>query len=346
MKLGLILGYSGKHISLPMDLIHHAESLGFDSVWTAEAYGSDAVSPAAWILAQTRKIRVGTAIMQIPARTPAMAAMTAMTLAELSGNRFILGLGASGPQVVEGWHGQPYGKALARTREYVEIIRRIFAREEPVSFNGEVYQMPFKGTDSVGLGKPLKSILDANTAIPIYSASITPGGVRTAAELCDGFFPVWMDPEEAHVFDKSINEGFARAGDGKSLDRFDVAPFVTAIMHDDVDEARWPVKQNLALYIGGMGARGRNFYNDYAIALGHADAAKVIQDLYLGGRKDDAARAVPDALVDAVALVGPKDRIRERLARWRAAGARRQVTSMLIGTFQKEAMELLAQEIL
>ena len=346
MKLGLILGYSGKHISLPMDLIHHAESLGFDSVWTAEAYGSDAVSPAAWILAQTRKIRAGTAIMQIPARTPAMAAMTAMTLAELSGNRFILGLGASGPQVVEGWHGQPYGKALARTREYVEIIRRIFAREEPVSFNGEVYQMPFKGTDSVGLGKPLKSILDANTAIPIYSASITPGGVRTAAELCDGFFPVWMDPEEAHVFDKSINEGFARAGDGKSLDRFDVAPFVTAIMHDDVDEARWPVKQNLALYIGGMGARGRNFYNDYAIALGHADAAKVIQDLYLGGRKDDAARAVPDALVDAVALVGPKDRIRERLARWRAAGARRQVTSMLIGTFQKEAMELLAQEIL
>ena len=248
--------------------------------------------------------------------------------------------------MVEGWHGQPYGKALARTREYVEIIRRIFAREEPVSFNGEVYQMPFKGTDSVGLGKPLKSILDANTAIPIYSASITPGGVRTAAELCDGFFPVWMDPEQAHVFDKSINEGFARAGDGKSLDRFDVAPFVTAIMHDDVDEARWPVKQNLALYIGGMGARGRNFYNDYAIALGHADAAKVIQDLYLGGRKDDAARAVPDALVDAVALVGPKDRIRERLARWRAAGARRQVTSMLIGTFQKEAMELLAQEIL
>lgn len=346
MKLGLILGYSGKHISLPMDLIHHAESLGFDSVWTAEAYGSDAVSPAAWILAQTSKIRVGTAIMQIPARTPAMAAMTAMTLAELSGNRFILGLGASGPQVVEGWHGQPYGKALARTREYVEIIRRIFAREEPVSFNGEVYQMPFKGTDSVGLGKPLKSILDANTAIPIYSASITPGGVRTAAELCDGFFPVWMDPEQAHVFDKSINEGFARAGDGKSLDRFDVAPFVTAIMHDDVDEARWPVKQNLALYIGGMGARGRNFYNDYAIALGHADAAKVIQDLYLGGRKDDAARAVPDALVDAVALVGPKDRIRERLARWRAAGARRQVTSMLIGTFQKETMELLAQEIL
>lgn len=346
MKLGLILGYSGKHISLPMDLIHHAESLGFDSVWTAEAYGSDAVSPAAWILAQTRKIRVGTAIMQIPARTPAMAAMTAMTLAELSGNRFILGLGASGPQVVEGWHGQPYGKALARTREYVEIIRRIFAREEPVSFNGEVYQMPFKGTDSVGLGKPLKSILDANTAIPIYSASITPGGVRTAAELCDGFFPVWMDPEQAHVFDKSINEGFARAGDGKSLDRFDVAPFVTAIMHDDVDEARWPVKQNLALYIGGMGARGRNFYNDYAIALGHADSAKVIQDLYLGGRKDDAARAVPDALVDAVALVGPKDRIRERLARWRAAGARRHVTSMLIGTFQKEAMELLAQEIL
>jgi F420-dependent oxidoreductase-like protein len=346
MKLGLILGYSGKHISLPMDYIKHAENLGFDSVWTAEAYGSDAVSPAAWILAQTSKIRVGTAIMQIPARTPAMAAMTAMTLAQLSNNRFIMGLGASGPQVVEGWHGQPYGKALTRTREYVEIIRKIFARNEAATYEGEIYQMPYKGADSVGLGKPLKSILEANASIPIYSASITPGGVRTAAELCDGFFPVWMDPEKFHVFEKNLNEGFAKAGTGKSLDQFDVAPFVTAIMDDNIDNARLPIKQHLALYIGGMGARGKNFYTDYAIALGYADAAKVIQDLYLDGKKDDAARAVPDALVDAVALVGPKEHIRERLTRWKAAGAKKHVTSMLIGTFQKEVMELLAEEIL
>jgi F420-dependent oxidoreductase-like protein len=345
MKLGLILGYSGKRIELPMDFIQHAENHGFDSVWTAEAYGSDAVTAATWILAQTKKIRVGTAIMQIPARTPAMAAMTAMTLAQLSNNRFIMGLGASGPQVVEGWHGQPYGKALTRTREYIEIIHRIFARTEPVSFNGEVYQMPFTGQDSVGLGKPLKSILEAGS-VPIYSASITPGGVRTAAELCDGFFPVWMDPEQFHVFEKPISEGFAKAGNGKSLDHFDVAPFVTAIMDDNLDGCRWPIKQHLALYIGGMGARGKNFYNDYAIALGYADAAKKIQDLYLEGKKDDAAHAVPNELVDAVALVGPKDRIRERLSRWKSAGAKKHVTSMLIGTFQKEVVELLAEEML
>jgi len=346
MKLGLNLGYSGKRIDIPMDYIRHAEKLGFDSVWTAEAYGSDAVTVASWILAQTQKIRVGTAIMQIPARTPAMAAMTAMSLSQLSGNRFIMGLGASGPQVVEGWHGQPYGKALTRTREYIEIIRQIFARKDTVSFDGEVYQLPFKGADSVGLGKPLKSILEADPAIPIYSASITPGGVRTAAELCDGFFPVWMDPQKFHVFEKSINEGFAKAGNGKSLSQFDVAPFVTAIMDDNIDNCRLPIKQHMALYIGGMGARGKNFYNDYTIALGFADAAKIIQDLYLDGKKDEAAAAVPNELVDAVALVGPKSHIREQLQRWKEAGAKKHVTSMIIGTFQKEVLDLLAEELL
>jgi len=346
MKLGLVLGYSGKHIRIPMDLVQYAEKLGFDSVWTAEAYGSDAVTPAAWILAQTKKIRVGTSIMQIPARTPAMAAMTAMTLAQLSDNRFIMGLGASGPQVVEGWHGQPYGKPLTRTREYIEIVRKIFAREDAVSYDGEIYQLPFKGTDSVGLGKPLKSILEPNPSIPIYSASITPGGVRTAAELCDGFFPVWMDPEQFHVFEKPISEGFAKAGNGKSLDRFDVAPFITAIMGDDLEACRRPVKEHMALYIGGMGARGKNFYNDYAVALGYPKAAKIIQDLYLDGKKDEAASAVPNELVDAVALVGPRERMREQLGRWKKAGDKKHVTSMLIITTQKEVMELLAEEIL
>jgi F420-dependent oxidoreductase-like protein len=346
MKLGLTLGYSDKQIRLPMDFVWHAEELGFDSVWTAEAYGSDAVTPAAWILAQTQKIRVGTAIMQIPARTPAMAAMTAMTLAQLSNNRFIMGLGASGPQVVEGWHGQPYGKALTRTREYVDIVRKIFAREDAVTFDGDIYQLPFMGVDSVGLGKPLKSILEANPSIPLYSASITPGGVRVSAELCDGFFPVWMDPAQFHVFEKSLNEGFAKAGNGKSLDRFDVAPFVSAIMGDDLDACRRPVKEHLALYIGGMGAPGKNFYNDYASALGYSDAAKIIQDLFLAGRKDEAALAVPDELVDAIALVGPKDHIREQLQHWKIAGAKKHVTSMLISTSQSEVLELLAAEIL
>ena len=346
MKLGLVLGYSGKQIRLPIDLVQHAEKLGFDSVWTAEAYGSDAVSPAAWILAQTQKIRVGTSIMQIPARTPAMAAMTAMTLAQLSDNRFIMGLGASGPQVVEGWHGQPYGKPLTRTREYIEIVRKIFAREDALTYNGEIYQIPYTGADSVGLGKPLKSILEPNPSIPIYSASITPGGVRAAAELCDGFFPVWMDPAQFHVFKKPIDEGFAKAGNGKSLDRFDVAPFITAIMGDDLEACRRPVKEHMALYIGGMGARGKNFYNDYVVALGYPHAAEIIQDLYLDGKKGEAANAVPNELVDTVALVGPKERIREQLQRWKIAGAEKHVTSMLIITAQKAVMELLAEEIL
>ncbi len=340
LKLGLALGYSGKRASVPLDLVREAESLGFDSVWVAEAYGSDAVTPVTWILANTQRIRAGTCIMQMPARTPAMAAMTAMTLDHLSGGRFIAGLGASGPQVVEGWHGVPYGKPITRTREYIEIMRRIFAREEPVEFDGELYQLPRTGPGTTGLGKPLKSILAATPDIPIYTAAVTPAGLRTAAEVADGVFPLWMSPEKFDVLGDSLAQGFAQSG--RALADFDVAPTVRVVMGDDLDSCRQPVREFLALYIGGMGARGKNFYHDYATRMGYGDAAGKIQDLFLAGDKAAAAAAVPDALVDEIALVGPESRIRERAQAWREAGERHQVTTMTIATEQKEVLPVLA----
>jgi F420-dependent oxidoreductase-like protein len=346
MKLGLLLGYSGKQLTIPMELIHHAEKLGYDSVWTAEAYGSDAVSPAAWILAQTSKIRVGTAIMQMPARSPAMAAMTAMSLAQLSDNRFIVGLGASGPQVVEGWHGVPYGKPVTRTREYIQIMRLIMARQGPVEFDGKQYQLPMKSGGATGLGKSLKTILEPNPAIPIYTASITPAGLKCAAQVADGVFPVWMDPDKYSVFAPDLEAGFKLAGNGKSLKNFDVAPFVSVSVNDDVGAAFDALRPWLALYIGGMGAKGKNFYCDYATRLGYGDAANTIQDLYLAGRKQEAEAAVPDALIDAVALVGPKARIRERLSAWKAADSRGEVSSMLLGVTDPDTLEFLAAEML
>jgi F420-dependent oxidoreductase-like protein len=346
MKLGFLMGYSGKRIHIPIDLIKHAESLGYDSVWTAEAYGSDAVTVATWVLAQTEKIRVGTAIMQMPARTPAMTAMTSMSLAQMSGNRFIVGLGASGPQVVEGWHGVPYGKPITRTREYVQIMRKIMAREGPVDFDGDMYQLPNKAEGTTGLGKPLKSILEANTSIPIYTASITPAGLRCAAQVADGVFPVWMDPDKYELFADDFNTGFEKAGNGKSLADFDVAPFVSVAMNDDLEVAFDSLRPWLALYIGGMGAKGRNFYNDYASRLGYEGAAEEIQDLYLAGNKLEAEAKVPRELLDEVALVGPKDRIRERLSRWKEAGKRSEVGSMLVGAQDPAVLELLAEEML
>ena len=345
MKLGTLFGYSGRKISVPIEAIKHAENLGYDSVWTSEAYGSDAISPAAWILAQTEKIKVGTAIMQMPARSPAMAAMTAMTLAELSGGRFICGLGASGPQVVEGWHGVPYGKPLTRLKEYVAIMRQIFAREAPSTFDGDLYQLPYSGADATGLGRPLKSILHCEEDIPIYAASITPKGVETAAEVADGFFPIWMDPDQFQVLEGPITRGLAKAGD-KSLSQFDVAPFVTVVMGDDVEKCMMPIRGSMALYIGGMGARNKNFYNDYAKRLGFEDAAVKIQDLYLSGRRDEAMATVPEELIDACHLVGPADRIRDRLQRWKEAERRGQVSSMMIGGQQPEALALVAEEML
>ena len=347
MKLGIMSGYSPSHIELPMDRILEAERLGYDSVWTAEAWGSDAVTPAAWILAQTTKIKVGTAIMQMPARTPACTAMTAMTLDRLSGGRFMLGIGPSGPQVIEGWHGVPFGKPVGRTKEYVSIIRKILKREGPLTHEGEHYQIPYTGVGSTGLGKPLRSILHGDPGMKIYTASITPAGLRCAGEVADGVFPLWMNPERFDIYEDSLNTGFARAGGGKGLGDFAVAPFVHVVIGDDLEKCRIPVKNNLALYIGGMGARDKNFYNDLAKRMGYEEAAVKIQDLFLSGKKAEAAMAVPDQLVDDVALVGSADRIRDRLGAWKEAGAKRHVDSMLLaGPPESAALQLLAEELL
>ncbi len=236
MRLGLTTGYSGASMNINMDLIHEAERLGFDSVWTAEAYGSDAIAPLAYIAAKTTRIRLGTAIMQMPARTPAMTAMTAMSLDSLSGGRFILGLGPSGPQVIEGWHGVAYGRPLTRTREYVTIIRKILAREQKVEHKGYHYQLPYAGEDATGLGKPLKSILHGRKDMEIYTAAFSPKGLACSAEVADGVFPVWMDPELFDLIEPHMKEGFEKTGGGRSLENFEVAPSVTCFVGDDLDK--------------------------------------------------------------------------------------------------------------
>jgi F420-dependent oxidoreductase-like protein len=341
MRLGLNVGYSGSQISLPMDLIQEADRRGFHSAWTAEAYGSDAVTPAAWIAAQTKHLSVGTGIMQMPARTPAMTAMTATTLDQLSGGRFLLGLGPSGPQVVEGWHGVPYGKPMARTREYVEIVRAIWAREKPVEHHGEHYQIPYRGSGATGLGKPLKSILHGRR-IPIYIASIGPKSVEQAAEIADGWLPIFFSPRRFSTYRPSLESGFRKAGGGKSLANFDVAPTVTVVLGDDAAACLNFVKPVLALYVGGMGARGKNFYNDLACRYGFEAAAKKIQDLYLDGKKAEAIAAVPDELADEISLCGPKERIRDRVAEWKESG----ITTLILGLQQVEALRAVAEAVL
>ena len=342
MRLALNLGYSGSTFGLNLPLILEAERLGFHSVWSAEAYGSDAVSPLAWIAARTTRIGIGTAIMQIPARTPTLTATTALTLDQLSGGRFLLGVGVSGPQVVEGWHGVPFGKPLLRTREYVEIVRAVWRREKPLEFKGTYYQIPYAGTDATGLGKPLKSILHGRKDIPIYLAAIGPRNVALAAEIADGWLPVFFSPDRVSVFRGSLDAGFGAAGGGKSLATFDLAPTVPIVLGPDVNACRAAVKSRLALYVGGMGARGKNFYNDLVGRYGYEAAARRIQDLYLAGKKEEATAAVPDALVDEVALCGPKERIEERLTRWTGSGA----TTLVCGTGQEAAVQLMAELVL
>src|SRR6266852_1099797 len=339
MRLGLNMGYSGSALRIDMPLVLEADRLGFSSVWSAEAYGSDAVTTITWVAALTKQIGVGTAIMQIPARTPPLTATTALTLDELSGGRFRLGLGVSGPQVVEGWHGVAFGKPLARTREYVEVVRSVWRREKPLEFKGQYYQIPYAGADATGLGKPLKSILHGRPDIPIYLAAIGPKNVALAAEIADGWLPVFFSPQRMGVFRESLESGFARAGGGKSLARFDLAPTVPVMLGDDVAACRDMVKPRLALYVGGMGARGKNFYNDLVCRYGYEAAAKSIQDLYLSGKKDEAAAAVPDALVDEVALCGPRERIRERLETWKSSG----VTTLICGVGRVEALRVMAE---
>jgi F420-dependent oxidoreductase-like protein len=339
MRLGLTTGYSGSHISINYDLILEAERLGYDSVWTAEAYGSDAVTPLAFIGAKTQKIRLATGVMQMPGRSPANTAMTAMTLDALSGGRFILGLGTSGPQVIEGWHGVPFGKPLTWLREYVTIVRKILAREAPLEFAGERYQIPYRGPGSTGLGKPLKSILHGRKDIPIYTGSMAPKSQALSAEIADGLLLTCLDPTHFHLTENNLNEGFAKAGNGKSLAQFDVANNVAVIIGNDLDACRLPVKVTLALYIGGMGARDKNFYNEYISKIGFEAEAKKIQSLYLDGKKDEAIAAVPDTLVDRLHLVGPPERIRDHYQAWKAS----KLGTMLIGTTQPEALRLMAE---
>jgi F420-dependent oxidoreductase-like protein len=339
MRLALNLNYSGSSVALDMDRILEAERLGYDSVWTAEAYGSDAVTVAAWVAARTQRIHVGTGIMQIAGRTPAMTTMTAMTLDALSGGRFRLGLGVSNPQVVEGWHGQAWGKPLAKTREYVEIVRTILQREKPLQYRGEHYEIPYAGGDATGLGKPLKSILHGRADLPIYLASIGPKNVALAAEIAQGWIPVYFSPWRMTMFREWLDEGFGKAGTSGA--GFDIMPMVVVNVSDDLTVARAPIKSRLALYVGGMGARGKNFYNDVARRYGYEDAARTIQDLYLAGKKAEAEAAVPDAMADEVALVGPKERIREQLAEWKRAG----VTSIMVSG-NTEAVRTMAELVL
>ena len=338
MKLGLTLGYSGARMFLPTDLVLEAEKLGYDSVWSAEAWGSDAVSPLAWIGAQTTKIKLGTAIMQMPGRSPANTAMTAMTLDALSGGRMLLGLGTSGPQVVEGWHGKPWWKPLTWQREYVTIVRKIFAREAPLEFEGEHYQIPFRGEHSKGLGKPLKSILHGRADIPIYTGSMAPKGQQFSGEMCDGCLLTCMHPGYPDVILDNIRIGRERVG--KTLEGFDVSPMVAVVMGDDLEQCRMPLKWQLALYIGGMGAKDKNFYKDYICKVGYEDVSERIQALYLDGKKNEAAMLVPDDLIDALYLVGPEARIRDQFQKWKDVPG---VGTLNIGTLQPEAMRLIAE---
>jgi F420-dependent oxidoreductase-like protein len=292
-------------------------------------------------MAHTERIHLGPAIMQMPARTPAMTAMTAATLDGMSGGRFLLGLGLSGPQVVEGWHGLPYGRPLVKTREYVGIVRTILRREQPLEHHGAHYDIPYRGADATGLGKPLKLIVHPRRAdIPIYLAAIGPKNVELAAEIADGWLPVFFAPTRLQeTYGEALAAGFARAGGGKGLDRFDIAPTVTVIVGDDPRALADFVRPMVALYVGGMGARGRNFYNDLACRYGYEAAAKEVQDLYLDGKKREAAAAVPFELIDEVSLLGPRERIAERLAAWRESG----VTTLIVGAGQPEALETMAE---
>ena len=327
VTLGYSAGYWGSGPPAgALEAIKEADRLGFDSAWTAEAYGSDAVSPLAWWGSHTERIRLGTSIIQMSARTPAATAMAAMTMDHLSGGRFILGLGASGPQVVEGWYGRPYPKPLARTREYVQVIREIVRRDRPVEFHGEFFDMPFK--EGTGLGKPLKSTIHPfRPEIPIFLGAEGPKNVALAGEICDGWLPLFFSPKEDAWYRRCLEEGFARSGENGKADRFEVAVPMTVVPGDDVEKCADMVRPMLALYAGGMGARDTNFHFDVFARMGWEDVAVKVQDLYLAGKKAEAAAAIPLAMVEDVALVGPLDKIRDEAARWRETC----ITSFLVG---------------
>jgi len=327
LRLGMNVGYwAGGPPPGAAEAVREAERLGFDSLWTAEAYGSDALMPLAWWGASTQKLKLGSAIVQISARTPAATAMAAMTLDHLSGGRLILGLGVSGPQVVEGWYGQPFAKPLARTREYIGILRDIWARRGPVTSDGPHYPLPLPG--GTGLGKPLKSSLrPLREEIPIYLAAEGPKNIALAGELCDGWLALFYSPRHDDFYRAALTEGLARPGARRTEQEFEVAATVPLIVTEEVEQAADALRPMYALYFGGMGAKNANFHADVAIRMGYeADVAK-IQELYLAGHKDQAAAAVPTKLLEQLTLIGPKDKIRDDLEAWRESI----VTTLLIG---------------
>src|SRR5438270_5024699 len=327
LRLGLNTGYwAGGPPRGMAETVLEADRLGFDSVWAAEAYGSDALMPLAWWGAATQKLKLGTAIVQISARTPAATAMAAMTLDHLSGGRLILGLGVSGPQVVEGWYGQRFAKPLARMREYIGILRGIWARHGPVTKEGPHYPLPLP--DGTGLGKPLKSsIHPVREDIPIYLAAEGPKNIALAAELCDGWLALFYSPQHDDIYEGALNEGFERSNARRSPDEFEVAATVPLIVTDDIDSAADAMRPMYALYFGGMGARSANFHANVPIRMGYEAEVKQIQDLYLSGKKQEAAAAVPRELIEQLTLIGPPEKIRHDLEAWRDSS----VTTLLIG---------------
>ena len=339
MKLGLHLGYSGAHLALPVELVQRAEKLGYDSVWTAEAYGTDAVTPLAYLAGKTERIKLGTAIMQLAARTPANAAMSAATVDALAGGgRFIAGIGVSGPQIVEGWYGQPWGRPYWRIKDYVGIMRKIFAREAPVAHEGSEISLPYTGPGALGVGKPLRSILHMNPNIPIYLGTGNEATVRLTAEIADGWLPLGLVPGSLPEYLPWLEEGFRRAGNGKSLKNFEIQGSVHVDVSDDVKASLDKMKPEVALYVGGMGHKDKNFHKDIMIRRGFKDAADRIQELYLAKRKDEAAAAVPDEWVDLKSLVGPPARIKQRYRAWEDMG----LTSLTVRSKQPQAVEVMA----
>jgi F420-dependent oxidoreductase-like protein len=316
VKLGFMIGYwgAGPPANVP-ELLAEAEALGFESAWTAEAYGSDALTPLAWWGSQTTRIQLGTSIIQMSARTPTATAMAAMTMDHLTNGRFILGLGASGPQVVEGWYGQPYPRPLERTREYVEIMRKIFARKEPLTYDGVQYKLPYPG--GTGLGKAVKSIVHPlREDLPIYLAAEGPKNVALTAEIADGWLAIYYSPKVDDFYREALAEGFARPAARRTAVTFEVAATVPVIVHDDVEEAANFMRPVLALYIGGMGAREVNFHANVFARMGYEKEVRQIQDLYLEGKKEEAMKLVPQSLIEETSLIGPKEKIRDELARW------------------------------
>jgi F420-dependent oxidoreductase-like protein len=342
MRLGLHVGYWGLGLTAEqqLEIVKEAESAGFDSVWAAEAYGSDTATVLAWLASHTERVKIGSAIFQMPGRTPAMTAMTAATLDQLSNGRMLLGIGSSGPQVAEGWHGQPFAQQLQRTREYVEILRKALARER-LEYKGELYELPLPD----GPGKALKlMIAPVQERMPIYIAAIGPKNTTLTGEIADGWLPTFFSPEHVAEFRTLLEEGAARAGNGKKIDEsFDIAPNVNLCIDDDIDKARDAVRPLLALYVGGMGSRKKNFYNSLVQRYGFEDAAKEVQDLYLDGKKDEAAAALPAALIDRTSLVGPKERVKERLEVYREAGVGTLVATPTV--FDPEARKRMIREI-